>query len=234
MKCMSVVGEGEKMIKKFLIYLMLTLNMIFGTCFAADLHIGSKGAMVEYMQIQLFEAGYFFGAIDGDFGRMTQRALRLFQYHNNIPVDGIFGDRTKRVLERQIQSTSNDLRIRVVEEAFTYLGVRYQWGGNSRNGGVDCSGLVKNIFNKIGYEHISRTADEQYKNGTPISKTQLLPGDLVFFDTSDSNEITHVGIFVGGGDCFIHAGVSTGVTVANLSNLYWNMRYKCACRILNC
>ncbi len=78
-----------------------------------------------------------------------------------------------------------------------YLGVPYVWGGASP-GGFDCSGFVMFVYAQMGVSLPHHAAD-QYNYGTPVSRDQLEPGDLVFFDG-----LGHVGIYIGGGQ-FVHA-----------------------------
>ena len=85
----------------------------------------------------------------------------------------------------------------VVAIAERYLGVPYRWGGASPSG-FDCSGLVMYVFAQVGVS-LPHSSYAQYGMGTPVSRDQLQPGDLVFFDG-----LGHVGIYVGGGS-FIHA-----------------------------
>jgi cell wall-associated NlpC family hydrolase len=85
----------------------------------------------------------------------------------------------------------------VVQIAMRYLGVPYRWGGASPSG-FDCSGLVMYVFAQVGVS-LPHSSYAQYGAGTPVSRDQLQPGDLVFFDG-----LGHVGIYVGGGS-FIHA-----------------------------
>ncbi len=82
---------------------------------------------------------------------------------------------------------------KVVSLAKSYLGVRYVWAGSSPSG-FDCSGLVKYVFGKVGVSlpHSSRL---QFNYGTPVSKSNLRPGDIVFF----YSPIHHVGIYIGNG-----------------------------------
>jgi peptidoglycan DL-endopeptidase CwlO len=85
----------------------------------------------------------------------------------------------------------------VVGIAMGYLGVPYVYGGASPSG-FDCSGFVMYVFGQIGVS-LPHNAAAQYGSGTPVDRSQLQPGDLVFF-----NGLGHVGIYVGGGS-FIHS-----------------------------
>jgi cell wall-associated NlpC family hydrolase len=101
----------------------------------------------------------------------------------------------------------------VVGIAMHYLGVPYVWGGASPRG-FDCSGLVMYAFAQIGVS-LPHSSYAQYTMGTPVSISQLQPGDLVFFAGA-----SHVGIYIGGGQ-FIHAP-HTGdvVKISPLSGWY--------------
>lgn len=100
--------------------------------------------------------------------------------------------------------------------AQAYLGTPYVWGGESPRG-FDCSGLVQYIYGKQGVS-IPRTSQEQWKTGQRVAKSQLRPGDVVFFVGSDGtrNAPGHEGIYIGHGK-FIEAP-HTGATV-RISNL---------------
>jgi hypothetical protein len=116
----------------------------------------------------------------------------------------------------------------IIATAKTCLGVRYKWGGESMSG-FDCSGLVYYVFHENGIT-LGRTCKKQYAAGTPISKSKLQPGDLVFFQNTYTTGLSHVGIYIGD-DQFIHAS-SDGVMTSSLSNSYWSSHYYGACRIL--
>ena len=98
----------------------------------------------------------------------------------------------------------------VVGVAMNYLGTPYVWGGSSP-GGFDCSGFVMYVFAQMGVS-LPHNAAAQYGYGTPVSRDQLEPGDLVFFDG-----LGHVGIYIGGGQ-FVHSP-HTG-DVVKISSLY--------------
>lgn len=116
----------------------------------------------------------------------------------------------------------------IVDVAKQYLGVPYVWGGTTPSG-FDCSGYVQYVFRQCGYS-ISRTATPQYSDGYRVSYSDLQPGDLVFFErTYNTSGISHVGIYIGGGE-FIHAG-SGRVKISSLNESYYSSRYYGACRI---
>lgn len=90
----------------------------------------------------------------------------------------------------------------VVAFATNYLGVPYVWGGTSPNPGFDCSGFVQYVYRHFGIS-LPRVASSQATVGTTVDKSNLQPGDLVFFK-KPGREIHHVGIYVGN-DSYIHA-----------------------------
>ena len=114
----------------------------------------------------------------------------------------------------------------VVAIAMQYLGVPYVWGGASPSGGFDCSGLTMYVFAKIGVS-LPHYAAAQYQMGSPVSKDQLQPGDLVFF-----RGLGHMGMYIGGGN-MIHAP-HTGdvVKISPLSDPYYVANWVGARRVL--
>jgi cell wall-associated NlpC family hydrolase len=130
--------------------------------------------------------------------------------------------------EEAVDPESLPTRIRLVQAGFEMLGVRYRFGGSGTNG-IDCSGLVKNLFSKFNID-LPRSSREQYKQGEKISKDELQVGDLVFF-SSGGTQPTHVGIYIGNNQ-FIHAArKAKQVVVSDLSKLWYTMRFLGARRI---
>ena len=110
----------------------------------------------------------------------------------------------------------------VVEESYRWLGVPYAYGGNGRSG-VDCSGLVARVYTKVGVR-LPRSAREMYGVGRKIDRSQLVPGDLVFFRNTAGSGITHVGIYVGN-QHFVHASTRKGVISSGLKEEYYARHY---------
>lgn len=121
----------------------------------------------------------------------------------------------------------------VVAYAKQFIGTPYVWGGNDLKRGVDCSGLTQKVFE--GFDiRISRLSYMQAGDGKRVAKSQLKPGDLVFFDTTGAHngQISHVGIYAGEG-MFLHADCTHGVTLSSLNSNYYTRNYVAGTRILN-
>lgn len=88
----------------------------------------------------------------------------------------------------------------VVAEAKKYLGLPYVWGGNSITKGVDCSGLVQQVYKKFGYD-LPRVSADQARSGSPVaSMAEARPGDLIAWDNSSRNNgVDHIAIYIGDG-----------------------------------
>ncbi len=119
----------------------------------------------------------------------------------------------------------------MLEEAEKYLGYPYVWGGSSPSTSFDCSGFVSWVVNHSGVGNVDRqTAQGLYHLCEPVRKSDLEPGDLIFFTGtySTANPVTHVGIYVGGGR-MIHCG--DPISYANINGSYWNEKFYCGGRL---
>ena len=129
-----------------------------------------------------------------------------------------------------VVAASSSLGQQVVDYAAQFLGTPYVYGGNGPNS-FDCSGFTSYVYRHFGYT-LNRTATGQLSNGVSVSKSELQPGDLVFFKSGGSKPVSHVGIYVGGGQ-FIHASTNTyEVRYDNLTSGYYNNVYVYARRVL--
>ena len=117
----------------------------------------------------------------------------------------------------------------VARAAWGCVGTPYVYGGTSLDG-FDCSGLANYVYNQFGIP-LDRVAQDIYvNNGVPVARSNLLPGDLVFFGPN-AGAIGHVGVYVGDGQ-MVHASTSKkSVIVSNLAG-YWSQSYVGAKRIL--
>lgn len=205
---------------------------------------GDQGANVSKIQKQLIKQGYHATDKTGVYGKETKWAVRLFQKDHGLPVDGIAGPETLKKLgvsttgapvAHAVTRSNNGGVIMskanvnaILAEAGKYKGVPYVFGGTTPSG-FDCSGYTRFVFAKAGI-NLPRLADEQYMMGKSVSKANLQPGDLVFFETYEPGA-SHSGIYIGNGQ-FISATSSRGVAVASLMGGYWGERYLGAKRVM--
>jgi cell wall-associated NlpC family hydrolase len=117
----------------------------------------------------------------------------------------------------------------VISLALSLQGTPYRYGGSDPTG-FDCSGFVQWVFAQQGLA-LPREVKDQYRVGDEIDSDDILPGDLVFFETV-SNGASHVGIALGGGD-FVHAPSSRGVVrIERYTSGYWADRWVGARRVV--
>jgi cell wall-associated NlpC family hydrolase len=118
----------------------------------------------------------------------------------------------------------------LVVSALSMLGVRYKYGGNTPDGGLDCSGLVRYVFKEAWNKDLPRTSGEISHLGEHVDPKNLQPGDLVFYRTLKRG-FSHVGIYLGDNK-FIHAPSSGGeVRIDDMDESYWKKRFNGARRI---
>ena len=166
--------------------------------------------------------------VDGVYGPQTRAAVRAYQARHGLVVDGIVGPQTLSHLGIGSSSSSSpsgggstsapapsSRGARAVAIAQRYLGIPYRWGGASPRTGFDCSGFVMYVYAKVGVS-LPHNAAAQYRYGRAVSRSDLRPGDLVFF-----NGLGHNGIYVGGGR-FIHSPHSGDVVkISSLASSWY-------------
>jgi len=130
---------------------------------------------------------------------------------------------TDHVINRQLDPKA--------EEAVLYslglLDTGYRFGGRNPEAGLDCSGMVIYIYNQVASMNLSGSAADLAKRGHAVDKRDLLPGDLVFFNTS-GRSFSHVGLYIGD-NRFIHAPSTNGkVRIERLDSSYFSSRFEVA------
>jgi len=123
----------------------------------------------------------------------------------------------------------SEIERQLYEEVRLWKGTRYVHGGNDANG-IDCSGLVSRVYEKLFNIRLPRDTSQQAIVGVPISKSELRAGDLVFF--SRYSKLNHVGIYLKNGE-FVHASTKSGVIISHLEDEYWQKIYRTSRRVLH-
>lgn len=146
---------------------------------------------------------------------------------SGVPLSVAGASDTPKLSDEQLS-----LRQQLINSAMQYIGYSYVYGGSSPSVGFDCSGFVYYIFHQFDYD-VTRTATSQYaQDGTAIAKSELIPGDLVFFSSNGGYSTTHVGIYIGDNQ-FVHASTpKTGVVVSRLDSSYYTNVWYGAKRVL--
>ncbi len=130
----------------------------------------------------------------------------------------------------QVRNNMADKTSELVVSAMGFLGVPYQMGGNNVETGFDCSGFVKAMYEQTVGLILPRKAEQQAAATQHIDRTELQPGDLVFFNTL-RRAFSHVGIYIGDGK-FIHSPKpGAQVRVESMGVSYWSHRFDGARRV---
>jgi cell wall-associated NlpC family hydrolase len=126
------------------------------------------------------------------------------------------------------RKSSGDVR-NVIQEARSLLGKGYKYGTSGPDT-FDCSGLVMYVFNKASIK-LPHNAAEQASCGVHVDKSDLEPGDVVFFSYYGGKSINHSGVYIGDNK-FIHSSTNKGVITTSLSSDYYSSNYKGARRVI--
>ena len=151
---------------------------------------------------------------------------------NNDPILNLLAERgllrpiDASALVQSVRQSVRDTASDLVMTAMNFLGVPYRRGGTSVEGGFDCSGFTRHIFeNSVGLV-LPRRADEQANTASllKVQRSELKPGDLVFFNTM-RRTFSHVGIYIGD-EKFVHAPKpGAEVRVDDMRESYWSHRF---------
>ncbi len=130
----------------------------------------------------------------------------------------------------QAQHVVSDKTGELVVNAMGFLGVPYRRGGNTAESGFDCSGFVRAMYGQTLGFVLPRRAEQQAASTQVIERSELVPGDLVFFNTM-KRAFSHVGIYVGDGK-FIHSPKpGAKVRMEDMRMTYWDRRFNGARRV---
>ncbi|PHO08695.1 glycoside hydrolase [Malaciobacter canalis] len=141
-----------------------------------------------------------------------QSAKNLFNSSNN----------TNNIsIEKEYEPQDNEIAKALLSQYSEWKGVKYRYGGNSKNG-IDCSAFIQRTFQTKLNVKIPRTTYYQSRVGKKVSKKEAKVGDLVFFKTGKNSR--HVGIYLDDGR-FIHVSRKKGVIISTLDNVYFKKHF---------
>jgi cell wall-associated NlpC family hydrolase len=203
--------------KKFQRYMLCTTAIVLATCLGAK---GKTDIVYADASIKSSQSVVIRSASYG-----TSKVIK-------VPVKKVVATNTSKVsssnkgVDRGITISSASAN-NVASFAQQFVGFPYVWGAEGPRA-FDCSGFVKYVYGQYGV-YLDHYSGSQFNAGQAVSKGSLSPGDMVFFNTYGS--ISHVGIYIGGGQ-FVHAASSKiGVTISYLTEGYYAERYAGARRV---
>lgn len=203
----------------------------------------SNGRLLEATAVLPYRVKYIFMSFSKNiYSILSTVAISIVVLSSSLQANGQeLNARKHGTIREQIeQSALNQKQSRVQEildYAYKFRGVPYRHGAASPRA-FDCSGFTSYVFKRFGID-LDRRSSAQIFDGRRVSRSELKPGDLVFFNGRAVNKrIGHVGIVTevdennNGGFKFIHAAVHTGITVSHSSESYYSKRYMGACRVV--
>ncbi len=126
--------------------------------------------------------------------------------------------------------STSDKANKAIELAKAKVGKPYVWGATGPNS-FDCSGLTSWCYKQVGIS-IPRTSKEQSRYGKSVSKSNLQPGDLLFFSTNGTGQVSHVGMYIGGGKMVHAANPKKGVRYDDINSSYYSKTFTNARRVV--
>lgn len=162
----------------------------------------------------------------------------LYQQDNKVNVS-LFGfkqifNESDADLNLARKPSSSPVINSIISRAYSLVGKPYRYGSESLIKGFDCSGFVGYLYDKEAGIALPRSTRQMIKIDAPkvLSKTELKPGDVLFFATGKRRQVSHTGIYLGN-KFFVHAANrNQGVRIDSLNNRYWNAKFLEAKRII--
>lgn len=147
------------------------------------------------------------------------------------PAEGLDNDALERLLRQHTASmTTGDDASDLIMNAMGLLGVAYHFGGNSPTKGLDCSGFMQYIFRQSMGITLPRTSYQMATVGEAIDRSNLQPGDLVFFSPGRAG-ISHVGMYIGNGRMIHAPRTGRNIEITRIDEGYWAKVYTTARRV---
>ena len=150
------------------------------------------------------------------------------------------GDQINEIANRHAESNNEepdnsapkqkDIIGNMLLQAVSLMGIPYKWGGNNPETGMDCSGLIRYVYQKSFGINLPRTAAEMAKVGKRISIDDIQPGDLLFFNTRGFNS-SHIGLYLGNNQFLQSQKTGTDIQITELKG-YWREKFNGAKRIV--
>ena len=176
---------------------------------------------------------------DGEWGPKSSTALKAWETQNGLTPDGLIDADVLAKMGIDATATDDDAAASapvasanpnaqaLVDAARAQIGVPYASGGTTP-AGFDCSGLTQYVFKQAGIA-LKRTSYDQFKQGTPVERSAIQPGDLVFFDSAGAGA-SHVGIATSA--TTVISATSRGVMEHKIGDSYWGSHYVGARRVV--
>ncbi|MDD3692623.1 MAG: SH3 domain-containing protein [Oscillospiraceae bacterium] len=137
-----------------------------------------------------------------------------------------------QITETNQQDTKQQKIDKVIATAKSLIGTPYVYGGESlQEGGFDCSGFTQYVYKQVGVS-LNRISSDQAVQGIYVSRSNIQPGDLVFFSFNANNKVDHVGIYIGDGQMIHSPRTGDTVKTTNINVSYWQQRYVTARRLI--
>ncbi len=180
--------------------------------------------LTETLQKKGLDAYYFIhdsGLYKVRFGNFSSRSLAMAEAQDlckNRVIEEFY------IVGPEQYPDTTSLRRGIVQAAKSFIGVPYRFGSASSEEGFDCSGLAMAVYRLNGFD-LPRTSRQQWAAGRPLEGRDPAEADLVFFDTSGTGGVSHVGVYLGKGQ-FVHAPKrGKKIRIDAMSDNYYKQRY---------